>query len=106
MTRDFNENVLPLPVEFGSGFLPTAKCEITQYDDWAGLVIGMHNLFSSCVRQHGLPGWRLEKANIIIAFWSRDSIMNEQYGIDASSALALSNSSSNASTNFALVGAN
>lgn len=103
MTIDFNEKVLPLPEDAGGGFLPTRFHAVRQYDDWAGLVVGMNSLFLSCVQQHGLPGWRVETANIIIAFWSRDSIMNEQYGIHASPALAVSNSS-NASTSFALVG--
>lgn len=58
----------------------------------SAIINTMQSLFFDCVAQHNLSGYILETENIVIAFWPRTSIMEEQYGHRASSVLTITNS--------------
>ena len=78
MTRDFANDVLPL----SSGrFARTNQAQATQQNSWLFVMRSVENLLSVCVRGKGLPGWSLETKNIVVAFWSRSSVMDSNYGI-------------------------
>ena len=98
MTRDYATDVLPTD---NGGFFPTMKSRMYQMDKWATISGKMHALLYDCVQQ-GYPGWTLEKNNIVVAFWTQRSEMDQQYGVRGSLIMpglepSLSSNSANAS---------
>ena len=78
MTRDFARDALPI----SSGrFAPTTQAAATQINSWVFLLRSIENLLSVCVHDKGFPGWSMDTKNIVIAFWPRTSVMNQDYGI-------------------------
>ena len=80
MTKDFATNVLPT----GAGmFYPTSLGRLYQLDKWDFIAERTLALLNGCVKENALPGWILEKSNIVIAFWPSSSVMNGMYGSHA-----------------------
>ena len=90
MAKDFKTDVLPTGI---GGFFPTATGKLYQLAKWSLITDKMLAVLAECMRGNALPGWMLEKGNIVIAFWPKSSIMNGMYGNHALSLPAGSNSS-------------
>ena len=89
MARDFPVDVLPTGT---SNFYNTMSGNLHQMDRWGPLASKMQILIKDCAEGPALSGWTLKTKNIVVAFWPTKSVMNEQYGYYALTALSMMNS--------------
>ncbi len=78
MARDFGEDALPME---GRAYFPSAGSVPVQTDTWSALLRSLGVLYNACLLNGESAGWHVLDNDIIVAFWSRRSVMNQRYGI-------------------------
>ncbi|CAF9943800.1 MAG: hypothetical protein ALECFALPRED_001342, partial [Alectoria fallacina] len=79
MARDFGPTSLPITDH--TYFLTTGSMPY-QTDTWQSILATLDSLYTACVLG-GESGWATEGRNIVVAYWGRESVMNDDYGIRA-----------------------
>ena len=83
MARDFGPRSLPTT---DHTYFPTTGSAVSQSDTWESILSTLDSLYTACAIS-GEPGWATVGTNIVVAYWGRQSVMNQDYGIRAGVAL-------------------
>ena len=90
MAKDFRRNSLPTR---SGEYYPPRRGPITKLSTWSHIFRGAAPLYRHCMYELAADeaGWSMVSDGIVVAFWPRNSSMNEMYGPDIQLAIEGSN---------------